>query len=410
MSAKRPKPAEADPESAALRAAVAAGRADPAGFPDIGAFAREAGVGETRLRELCRREYHREPTEILARARVEKARVLLIEGCSVDATAAGVGCASPEAFADLFGYHQHFDPTAFQRLAGAREFVLTPSRPIFWPRLLSYWGRDPRSASERVQGGVMELAIRLPPGPALLRLERRDGLIQCTIDSASVDPTLAFHAHAVVLRQLGLENDPAPFETQIQGSPWPGLVAGREGLTVPQTANVWDGLVWVVAGQQVSLVVAFGMRRRLTMHFGDDLGNGLWAPPPPERVAQSSQEELVGLGFSRAKADYLLNAARAVAAGFDLEALRLATAPGAAERLGALRGLGPWSVNYLCMRSLGLLDCVPIGDVALLRSLAEFFELPARPDVAGTLALMAPFAPYRSLATFHLWSRLEKKA
>ena len=41
----------------------------------------------------------------------------------------------------------------------------------------------------------------------------------------------------------------------------------------------------------------------------------------------------------------------------------------------AVRGLGPWSVEYLLMRGFGLADCVPAGDAALAKSLHDFFEL-----------------------------------
>ncbi len=58
------------------------------------------------------------------------------------------------------------------------------------------------------------------------------------------------------------------------------------------------------------------------------------------------------------------------------------------------------------MRAFGFADCVPIGDVGLENSLKRFFDLPGKPSKNATLQLMTPFAPYRSLATFHFWQRL----
>ena len=75
-----------------------------------------------------------------------------------------------------------------------------------------------------------------------------------------------------------------------------------------------------------------------------------------------------------------------------------------AERtLLAVRGLGPWSVNYLMMRSLGFADCVPIGDTGVTSGLQTLFRLEERPDADGTRRLMSVFSPHRSLATAHLW-------
>ena len=129
--------------------------------------------------------------------------------------------------------------------------------------------------------------------------------------------------------------------------------------------------------------------------------------PELETIANLAYGDLRAIGFSQRKAEYLIDVARDVVAGeLDLDELERSTAPEIEERLLAIRGFGPWSANYLMMRSLGLADCVPLGDVALAESLRRFFGLDERPSKPRTLDLMAPFAPWRSLATFHLWQRL----
>ena len=68
-----------------------------------------------------------------------------------------------------------------------------------------------------------------------------------------------------------------------------------------------------------------------------------------------------------------------------------------------MRGLGPWAVNYIMMRSLGFADCVPLGDTGLTSGLKALLELEERPDHDATRRLMQVFSPFRSLATAHLW-------
>jgi 3-methyladenine DNA glycosylase/8-oxoguanine DNA glycosylase len=58
------------------------------------------------------------------------------------------------------------------------------------------------------------------------------------------------------------------------------------------------------------------------------------------------------------------------------------------------------------MRGFGFADCVPVGDTGLGTALERFFALDARPDAQAVRTLMQPFAPFRSLATFHLWLSL----
>jgi AraC family transcriptional regulator of adaptative response / DNA-3-methyladenine glycosylase II len=100
----------------------------------------------------------------------------------------------------------------------------------------------------------------------------------------------------------------------------------------------------------------------------------------------------------------VVTTARVVAEGkLDLAALRTMSATRAERTLLAIRGLGPWSVNYLMMRSLGLPDCVPLGDTGVTSSLKSLFNLEERPDLDATRRLMGMFSPHRSLATAHLW-------
>ena len=102
--------------------------------------------------------------------------------------------------------------------------------------------------------------------------------------------------------------------------------------------------------------------------------------------------------------EYLIGAARLVAGGkLDLAALATMSATRAERTLLSVRGLGPWSVNYLMMRSLGFADCVPLGDTGVTSGLKALFRLEERPDIDATRRLMSVFSPHRSLATAHLW-------
>jgi 3-methyladenine DNA glycosylase/8-oxoguanine DNA glycosylase len=130
-------------------------------------------------------------------------------------------------------------------------------------------------------------------------------------------------------------------------------------------------------------------------------------PPPPVAVARLEPAELLRRQLSRNKVETLLGLARAASAGeLALDPLAERPAGQIEETLLARRGVGPWTAHYVMLRGFGLADCVPVGDAGLTLALQRFFALPARPGPAETRALMAPFAPHRSLATFHLWTSL----
>ena len=130
----------------------------------------------------------------------------------------------------------------------------------------------------------------------------------------------------------------------------------------------------------------------------------LFSLPAPAAIARLEPADMRPWQYSRQKAEYLIGAARLITGGgLDLAALPAMSATRAERTLLAVRGLGPWSVNYLMMRSLGFADCVPIGDTGVTSGLQSLFRLEERPDADATRRLMSVFSPHRSLATAHLW-------
>lgn len=286
------------------------------------------------------------------------------------------------------------------------QIPLPPSYPI--ARILGYLGRDAESLTVQVEGQRFALGLWIDGRPALLRAELGDGEVRAALEGRRLPSDSGDQAREYLRRLLGLHADPEPFERLVAASPrLAALVAGRLGLRIPQTPDLFDGLTWVIVGQQINLAFAYTLRRRLAERVGVPVADGLFAPPSAEAVANLTVEELSRVQFSRRKAEYLIGAAQKIVAGeLDLERLSTASPEEAEAGLVAVRGIGRWSAQYLMMRAFGLEDCVPVGDAGLVKGLARFFNLPDRPKEAETLELMRPFAPYRSWATFHFWQSL----
>jgi len=406
--------ARRDPERETLEAAVAALRAEPADFADVRALAARAGFGVTKLGELAREHFHTTPRVLVARARVDRARgALLATRRPVLAVGLDAGFESASAFHENFRAALGLAPGDYRRMGREARFALKLPRGFPLDHVLRAVGRDPDGRTERVQGRTLARALRLDAEPALLTVRFDGDTAEARVESAApLSPAGVGDAHEALLRVLGLVVDPAPFERRARGDgELKRLIAGRRGLRIPQTPSVFEGLVWTIVGQQVNLAFAFACRNRLIDLAGAPAGGGLRTHPTPGDVARLDYSDLTALQFSRRKAEYLIDAARAIAAGeLDLEGLRDASATRAEETLLAIRGLGRWSASYVLMRSLGFADCVPVGDAGLVRALQEFHGLDARPGPEETVALMQRWAPHRSLASFHLWKTLGEPA
>ncbi|HUG14891.1 MAG TPA: Ada metal-binding domain-containing protein [Thermomicrobiales bacterium] len=393
---------------------VAAVFANPGAFANVKALVAASGVGSSKLHELFRTHYHSTPAEILTRARVAAARTLLLASDrQVADIAFDVGFESLSAFNTNFRKHNATSPAAFRKLPEQPAFEL--QLPAQYPieRMLRYLGRDANSLTERVDGRACLISMRVDDQPVIVRLELEPGRARCKIVLPLDLPPAAYATvHSRLLAMLGLTIDPLRFETLVAGAPdLAPLIVDQRGLRVPLVADPFDGLVWAVVGQQINLAFAYTLRRRLIERASHEVAHGLWLPPSPQGVAALEPADLTALSFSRAKASYIIDAAREVAEGrLPLDDMAHASATRIERSLRAVRGIGPWSAHYLMMRSFGFLDCVPVGDTGLTSGLQRFFALEQRPGREETLALMERFSPYRSLATFHLWQRFGSAA
>jgi AraC family transcriptional regulator of adaptative response / DNA-3-methyladenine glycosylase II len=390
----------ADPVLADIEALAGLMRRDPAAFADARSVVRRSGFGATRLFELLREHCHHTPADLLLRARLEFAKARLLssqEGLLEIAAAAG--------FESVSVFHDHFrrlnglTPGAYRDLPPARSFAVSlPHRyPVAYLR--RSLARDPHALDCRPRPDGCDVAVRVGDQPALLRLSLSPDAVDVEVVGAS-----AAEAHRITIGLLGLDQDAAAFARLARRLGLERLVAGREELRLPQTPSVYDALLWAVLGQQISFPFACLLKRRLLERVGTPLGDGLVAPPTPAAVASLQPADLLPLQFSRQKADYLISIARFVEAGdLDLGKLPGLSATRVARILNAIRGLGPWSVNYVMMRGLGFPDCVPLGDTGVTSGLQSLLDLHERPDADATRRLMSVFSPHRSLATAHLW-------
>lgn len=384
-----------------LEEAMAQATSKPVAFPDVEALAEAAGMGLTKLKNLFRDHAQIQPAVFLQRVRIDAACCRLRDGTpTLTDLAPASGYESTSGFHAAFRRQTGLSPGAYRSMLVTDRFTLPLPQGLRVADVLRFHGRDSDSVSEQVDGQRLRKAFLCWGRASVLSLNLAERSVEVGLEGAS-GPTAMAQAHAAALRLLGWHGEPAAFEAA-----HPALARGREGLRVLLTLDPFEALVWAIIGQQVNLAFAYALRRDLIRRVGLPASGGLIAHPDAAQIAALTLPELQALRFSRPKAEYLLHAAAEVASG-RLDLAAHPTATGAARTLLALRGCGPWTAQYVLMRGLGFRDCVPVGDAGLTLALQRRFQLEVRPDATDTLRLMAPFAPHRSLATFHLWASLK---
>jgi DNA-3-methyladenine glycosylase II len=280
---------------------------------------------------------------------------------------------------------------------------------------LAFHGRDAQALAERVEGARIRKGVLLDGVAVVLDvgIDVDAGVAECAIDAAeSADARVLARAREAITGMLGLHIDPAAFARLVADDAlFAPLVARRPGLRVIQAATVFEALTWAVIGQQINLPFAIALRRSFIEQAGRAHPSGLWCYPEAVDVARLDIEQLTSRKFSRAKAETLLRLARLVADGaLDLAPDAAGDPAAVSARLLAVKGIGPWTVNYALLRGYGYPDCSLHGDVAVRSAIGCLLGSAARPSIAEAEAYLQAYRPHRTMAAAYLWASLAPDA
>ena len=151
-------------------------------------------------------------------------------------------------------------------------------------------------------------------------------------------------------------------------------------------------LVRAVAAQQLSTSAAATILGRVEGRIGLE----------PGALAAARSDRLRRCGLSAAKARTVREVARRALAG-ELDALPALGDEEVRERLLAIRGVGPWTVQMVMIFALGRPDVWPTGDAGVQRAALRVYGAPRE----ALEALGERFRPWRSHAAWYLWRSLE---
>jgi DNA-3-methyladenine glycosylase II len=162
--------------------------------------------------------------------------------------------------------------------------------------------------------------------------------------------------------------------------------------------DLFGGLMWQVIGQQLSVAAASRIVARIEALFGGHM-------PSPAELLGIDPEKLREAGMSWRKIGTLRDLAERVSDGrLDPDALAVLPDDELMAQLTTVPGIGPWTVQGAVIIAFQREDIVMPGDLALRKAVQAAYELdhlPSQQEVAG---IAAKWRPYRTLATFYLYS------
>lgn len=304
-------------------------------------------------------------------------------------------------------------PRAAATPLGTATALLGYTPPFRWEELLGFFGRRAIAGVEAVDGAQYWRTAEVtgPDGTQVagwLKVAHRPELASLHVTvSPGLAPALA-SVLARLRRMFDLDSDPGAVSRGLATMSQLDPALPVPGLRLPGSFEPFEMAVRAVLGQQITVTAATTLAGRVAQSLGTRVNTGV---PGLDRLFPTYQQllDLPGpashhlgpLGVIGARAETIVALAQQVALGH----LRLAGSAGRPEQrtqLLRIKGVGPWTADYVLMRAGGWQDVFLSGDHGVKSALSQ-----GRLDGAKTL--IDSWRPWRSYATVNLWDSLSQK-
>jgi AraC family transcriptional regulator, regulatory protein of adaptative response / DNA-3-methyladenine glycosylase II len=374
------------------------------------------GITDRHLRRVFFTEFGVSPVQYLQTRKLLLAKNILSDSrLTVTDVAMAAGFGSVRRFNDLFKAHYRLSPNKLRDSGRKKEddqgitLSLGYRPPYAWDSLIAFLGARAMPGVESVaEGSYRRTAVVRKCGTthrgwlSVANLPKQNAL------SVTVARTLLPVLSQVLARvRLLFDVNCSPDKVEEKLATMRGLVPhiSVPGIRVPGCFDPFETAVRAVLGQQVTVKAANALAGRLARSFGEGISTPFeeltLAFPDPDKLCTLTgpiENNLGPLGITGARARSILALAKALVAN-SITLSYSANPTEEMEKLSALPGFGPWTVQYIAMRALGWPDAFPHTDYGIRKALSN------RP-AQEILSLSRKWSPWRSYATILLWNSL----
>lgn len=280
---------------------------------------------------------------------------------------------------------------------------LTCSTPYDWQRLLRFFAGRATPGVESVDGDSYRRTLLIGGKPRVFEIgpgRTRNGL---RFDCYGISSEQSCQLAAAVTTVFDVDAPIRKIRRALAADPALAAMLGEHrGVRVPGAFDGFELTIRAILGQQISVKAATTIAGRIADRYGEPFESGhpgldrLF--PTPARLARVRFNRM-GLVQSR------IDTIRRVAAATRDGTLRFDGSQDVGElrkALLAIKGIGDWTTEYVCMRAMKDADAFPASDLGLLSAIAP----PARISPRELRARAEPWRPWRAYAAMLLWGSL----
>ncbi|MDO6446638.1 AlkA N-terminal domain-containing protein [Colwellia sp. 1_MG-2023] len=283
--------------------------------------------------------------------------------------------------------------------------ISLPYRPPFdWPLMLSFFQNRQITGLEQVTDNSYQRSISIDNCTGWLVITHHPKKPALTMKIMLSDYSYLNNVINRIRRMFDLDADMDLIHRQLSQHPiLEKTIIQYRGLRLPGCWDIFEFSIRAILGQQISVKGATTLAKRITEKYGQQL------PELPKETALvfPAVEALLGVDYE----------------GVGLTNTRIATLQRWVEffkvhqdsienyssleqlekQLCEIKGIGPWTVNYLAMRGLSDPDAFPSADLGIIKALTVDEQKPTNKEI---LQLAENWRPWRAYACIYLWHSL----
>lgn len=274
---------------------------------------------------------------------------------------------------------------------------------------LDYLQRNPKECMYDITDGIITRVIDIAGERVLVRIDSPDNRklrVQFLSDASLSTRKMVV---AYIWEWFDLSMDLSGFYEWAQYDPLLNEPVERfYGLRIMGIPDLFETLCWGILGQQINLGFAYTLKRQFVEKYGDAItfeGMKYWSFPSYESIAKLSPTDLSDIKMTIRKSEYIIGIAQLMATGqlAKKQLLSLGDFKQIENALVAIRGIGPWTANYVMMRCLRFPNAFPIDDVGLHLALKQQMGLGRKPTKDEIRKVSVNWKGWEAYATFYLW-------
>jgi DNA-3-methyladenine glycosylase II len=180
------------------------------------------------------------------------------------------------------------------------------------------------------------------------------------------------------------------------------IIKSYKGEAMQGKNDAFVTLMRAIVGQQISVKAADSIYKRLETGLG-----GMTV----ENALVKTPEQFREFGLTRQKSLYAADLTQY----FQQNQPTRAKWDGMTDEeiikdLISIKGIGRWTAEMFLMFHLQRPDVLPLGDLALVKAMYNFYNAGEKLENAVMLELAVPWQPYRTVASWYLWRTYDIEA